>query len=41
MPHKLNAARRDKFPVAKYRVTNWSEGIANLFDSLKLAMRAA
>jgi len=25
MPHKLNAARRDKFPAAKYRVTNWRE----------------
>ena len=25
MPHKFNAARRDKFPAAKYRVTNWSE----------------
>ena len=25
MPHKLNAARRDKFPAAKYRVTNLRE----------------
>jgi hypothetical protein len=25
MPHKLNDAHRDKFPKAKYRVTNWSE----------------
>ena len=25
MPHKFNAARRDKFPRAKYRFTNWSE----------------
>ena len=25
MPHKSNAARRDKIPKQKYRVTNWSE----------------
>ena len=25
MPHKLNDAHREKFPKAKYRVTNWSE----------------
>ncbi|KUP94681.1 hypothetical protein TRIHO_06070 [Tritonibacter horizontis] len=25
MPHKFNAARRDKIPKQKYRVTNWSE----------------
>ena len=25
MPYKLNEAHRDKFPKAKYRVTNWSE----------------
>ena len=25
MPHKFNDARRDKFPKAKYRVTNCSE----------------
>jgi len=25
MPHKLNDAHRDKFPKAKYHVTNWSE----------------
>jgi len=25
MPHKYNATRRDRFPKAKYRVTNWSE----------------
>ena len=25
MPYKFNAARRDKFAKAKYRVTNWSE----------------
>lgn len=25
MPHKFNAAHRDKFSAAKYRVTNWSE----------------
>lgn len=25
MPYKLNDADRDKFPKAKYRVTNWSE----------------
>ncbi|MEY8827137.1 transposase [Sedimentitalea sp. XS_ASV28] len=23
MPHKYNARRRDKFPAAKFRVTNW------------------
>jgi hypothetical protein len=25
MPHKFNAARRDKIPKQKYRVTNWAE----------------
>src|SRR5690554_5123261 len=25
MPHKFNADRRDKFPAAKYAVTNWSD----------------
>ena len=25
MPHKFNAGRRDKFPKAKYAVTNWSD----------------
>lgn len=25
MPHKFNAARRDKFAAAKFRVTNWPE----------------
>lgn len=25
MPHKLNAARRDKIPKQKHRVTNWAE----------------
>lgn len=25
MSHKFNAARRDKIPKKKYRVTNWSE----------------
>ena len=25
MPYKLNEAHRDKFPKAKYHVTNWSE----------------
>ena len=25
MPHKFNAGRRDKFPKAKYTVTNWSD----------------
>jgi hypothetical protein len=25
MPHKFNAARRDKIPRQKYRVTNWTE----------------
>lgn len=25
MPHKFNAARRDKIPKQKYRVTNWPE----------------
>ena len=25
MPHKFNAARRDKIPKQKQRVTNWSE----------------
>ncbi|MEP3331116.1 transposase [Sedimentitalea sp.] len=25
MPHKFNAGRRDKFPMAKYAVTNWSD----------------
>jgi len=25
MPYKLNSARRDKFPTAKYRVSNWRE----------------
>ncbi|MEO9781715.1 MAG: IS5 family transposase, partial [Sedimentitalea sp.] len=25
MPHKFNAAHRNKFPAAKYRVTNWPE----------------
>lgn len=25
MPHKFNAGRRDKFPKAKYAITNWSD----------------
>ena len=25
MPHKFNAGRRDKYPKAKYAVTNWSD----------------
>jgi hypothetical protein len=25
MPHKFNAARRDKIPKQKHRVTNWPD----------------